>query len=250
MRGGAGSTFLPSAELYDPATDSWSAASPLIAGRYLHSATLLPDGRVLIAGGLVHGYPFLSLSSVELYNPATDSWSTASPLSAARYAHSATLLPDGRVLIAGGNGDSGSLSSAELYDTGLGVNHAWRPIIASLTSPIKLSALFSVTGSGFRGVGNTEASSGGTNNSATNYPLVQVRSAINEQIQWIVPQNLTATSYKGRLLEDFPAGPAWIIFIVNGIPSLANYVVINEKAKASRFPWPMFIPAIMGNSLP
>ena len=80
-----------------------------------------------------------------------------------------------------------------------------------------------------------------------------VRSATNEQMQWLVPQNFIATSYNGRLPKDFPTGPAWITFIVNGIKRLANYVVvngINEKAKVYRFFWPMFLPAITGRPLP
>lgn len=87
---------LSSAELYDPATDFWSAASPLSVGREKHSATLLPDGRVLIAGGDSRIGINSSLTSAELYDPTTDSWSTASPMAIGRHTHSATLLPDGQ----------------------------------------------------------------------------------------------------------------------------------------------------------
>jgi hypothetical protein len=63
-----------------------------------HTATLLADGRVLVAGGYNGAY----LSSAELYDPATDSWSAAAPMSTAREYHTATLLPGGQVLVAGG----------------------------------------------------------------------------------------------------------------------------------------------------
>jgi hypothetical protein len=76
---------------------------------------LLPNGKVLVAGGLrgVSG----CLSSAELYDPASGSWSATGSLHTARNQHAATLLPNGNVLVAGGGGDNSGLSSAELYDS-------------------------------------------------------------------------------------------------------------------------------------
>ena len=72
--------------------------------------TLLPNGKVLVAGGQTDGP---SLSSVELYDPATGTWTATGSLGTARFRHTATLLPSGKVLVAGGENElDGFLSSA------------------------------------------------------------------------------------------------------------------------------------------
>ncbi len=112
---------LASAELYDPETGTWSATGSMMEARARHSATLLADGRVLVTGGSGSGSGTDSLASAELYDPATGSWSATSAMLEARSEQTATLLPDGRVLVAGGNSSSGpQLASAELYDPGTG----------------------------------------------------------------------------------------------------------------------------------
>ena len=138
---------LSSAELYDPASGTWSATGSLNTARAHHTATLLPNGKVLVAegsniGGILaarncttrpagHGVPrqphhrtplshgdvaaqrqgaggrgrrYRShlLSSAELYDPASGSWSATGSLNTARRLHTATLLPNGKVLVAGG----------------------------------------------------------------------------------------------------------------------------------------------------
>src|SRR5947207_2587048 len=90
--------------------------SSLNTARYFHTATLLPNGKVLVAGGYNNSY----LTSAELYDPASGSWSATGSLTTARYAHTATLLPNGKVLVAGGYNNSGYLTSAELYDPASG----------------------------------------------------------------------------------------------------------------------------------
>ncbi len=112
-------------ELYDPASGYWtvSKGNHLLTARYMHTATLLPDGRVLVAGGF--STPGTILSSAELYTPGVTglSWSAAGDMGIARDGHTATLLPNGTVLVAGGL-SPGVLTSSEFYtpDSGAG---AW-----------------------------------------------------------------------------------------------------------------------------
>jgi len=108
---------LASAELYDPKTGEFSATGSMTTGRELPTATLLPDGRVLVAGGDgVSSTTFSPLASAELYDPKTGTFSPTGSMGTVRANHTATLLPDGRVLIAGGWDASKRLASAELYD--------------------------------------------------------------------------------------------------------------------------------------
>ncbi len=96
---------------------TFSNTGSLATARELHTATLLPNGKVLVVGG--RGSSGGVLASAELYDPASGSWSATGSLNTARLVHTATLLPNGKVLVAGGfNG--GFLSSAELYDPASG----------------------------------------------------------------------------------------------------------------------------------
>jgi len=124
VAGGFNIDTVKSAELYDPATGTWSPTGSLNVARYWHSATLLQDGRVLVAGGSDDGDLASTLSDAELYDPIAGTWSPTADLNTSLILHTATLLPSGKVLVAGGyqprfpNGRASpiSLDKAQLYD--------------------------------------------------------------------------------------------------------------------------------------
>ena len=122
---------LASAEVWNPATETFSPAGSLAQSRYSHTATLLRDGRVLVIGGSDLGYT--ARASAEVWDPATETFSPAGSLAQGRHDHTATLLPDGRVLVVGGASGrlvtNHPLASAELWDPGTGT---FSPVHASL----------------------------------------------------------------------------------------------------------------------
>jgi Galactose oxidase, central domain len=111
------------AEVYDPGAASFIATGSMGVGRYGHTATALPSGEVLIAGGEridEDGFD-IALSSAEIYNPSTGRFHPTGSMRVARKHHTATLLRDGQVLLAGGEDNNGhALESAELYNPGSG----------------------------------------------------------------------------------------------------------------------------------
>jgi hypothetical protein len=109
------------AEIYDPMAQTFTQTGSMSVPRQGATATLLNDGRVLLAGG-VQNIGFRSeLSSAELYDPIAGTFTATGSMRTAREGHTATLLRDGRVLVAGGS-DNGThtLDSAELYDPSTG----------------------------------------------------------------------------------------------------------------------------------
>jgi hypothetical protein len=110
---------LRTAELYDPATGTWSATGDMTERRYGHTATQLHLGKVLVSGSYT-GADFLA--SAELYDPETGTWSATGSMLTGRSHHTATLLESGKVLVAGGTGPGyGALATAEVYDPLTGI---------------------------------------------------------------------------------------------------------------------------------
>lgn len=116
-----------SAEIYNPATGQWTLTSPMHYARENPTATLLKNGNVLIVGGYSVDGNCCALSSAEIFDPKTGTFSTTGFMAVARRNHTATLLQDGRVLVAGGynglNGDStgsGNVNAPELYNRATG----------------------------------------------------------------------------------------------------------------------------------
>jgi hypothetical protein len=103
-----------STEIYDPKTHTWSLGKELPEPRWIHTTTLLRDGRVFLVGGSGGAGEGSALASAELYDEDSNTFTATAPLNVARFSHTATLLPDGRVLIIGGNDGSQMLSSVEV----------------------------------------------------------------------------------------------------------------------------------------
>jgi N-acetylneuraminic acid mutarotase len=109
------------AEVYDPVAGTWTSTGISSEVRSGARVVTLSSGKVLVAGGFFAGGSgsFSYLASAELYDPATGTWSSAGSMSVGRGSHTATLLPSGDVLFAGGSSGGGGIvstvSSAELY---------------------------------------------------------------------------------------------------------------------------------------
>lgn len=163
---------LSSSEIYDPTTNTWMAGAPMQQPRWGQTATLMPTGEVLVAGGASEtggaSTEAYGLSNAELYNPETNSWTVIAPMIVGRRSHTATLLPDGDVLVAGGWGDFGGspsnfyvlcgvggcqgASNAELYEPS---TNTWTPTEA-VTTGAEHTATVLPDGSVFVTGGNME----------------------------------------------------------------------------------------------
>ena len=127
--GGAGHPDVHSVELYNPATGRWTATCRMTTARASHTATLLPNGEVLVSGGVSNGsspWAPSCTSSAELYNPSTGQWTTTGSMTKPRATHTATLLDNGSVLVTGafckvGSGSVYPDNTAELYDPSTGI---------------------------------------------------------------------------------------------------------------------------------
>jgi uncharacterized repeat protein (TIGR01451 family) len=191
-----------------------------------HAATLLPNGKVLVSGGIRvvkngNFYPTVALTNAETYEPATGTWTTTGSLNTARYSHGATLLPNGKVLVAGGCNTLGTYqSSAELYDVGLGFSSSWQPQISTFTSPLVSGGNLSLTGTLFRGISG--ASGGNFQDSSSDHPAVQLRSLENGQTVFLNAVNWNTNSFTSTTVSNLPIGWTLVTMFVNGINSTSR----------------------------
>jgi len=117
-------------EIYDPISNTWSATTPetRAGARQYHTATLLADGRVLVAGGFRDGKP---IAWSGLYDPTSNSWITVANMNEPRCAQAAQPLATGRVLVVGSGCWSDMSAGAEEFDP---ASNRWYPV-ASLANP-------------------------------------------------------------------------------------------------------------------
>lgn len=123
VTGGASAGIDPSAasaiagaEIYDPAGNAWTPLPPMAFPRSLHTVTTLPNATVLVAGGASGTLAApVELTSVQMLDLVTGNWRSLAPLNTARAGHAAALMPDGMVVVFGGQGQGGAatLSSIE-----------------------------------------------------------------------------------------------------------------------------------------
>jgi hypothetical protein len=131
-------------EIFDPGTGTWAPAANVLYPRFNHTATLLADGRVLVAGGASPQNPDVAVTAAEVYDPTNNTWATAGSMSSARYGgQTATLLPDGRVLVTGGSVSlveqlpdgqfltGAAQAAAEIYDPN---TNAWSTVASMATA--------------------------------------------------------------------------------------------------------------------
>ena len=124
---GAQNPVSGSVDRYVSADHKWHSVGEMLQVRVVHTATPLRDGRVLIAGGLTccqvpNPSAEFFASTAEIYDPASDSFTPTGSMSAARRNHAAALLPDGRVLISGGDGNDPAAPplGTEIFDPATG----------------------------------------------------------------------------------------------------------------------------------
>jgi hypothetical protein len=113
-----------SAEIYDPVAGTWTATGRMTSARIDHTATLLPNGTVLVAGGMggTVGDAGGIQASAEVYDPVNGTWTATGRMTIPRDYHTATLLPNGTVLLVGGEGGyhTPGTTSAEIYEPASG----------------------------------------------------------------------------------------------------------------------------------
>lgn len=205
--------------------------------RSRHSATLLPNGNVLVAGGNNPNY----LSSAVIYDPPSETWSATGSMPIERKGQPAVLLLNGKVLIAGGYRLGYGIVNADLYDVGLGYQEDWRPVLETVTSPLALRQELVASGSGFRGYRWAEGTGGGTNQSAGNYPLVQLRSLVNGRTTWLPLTAFMESSLAAQGVRGWDAGFVQVTLFVNGIPSHSRVIMLEQPAA-----W-IFMPTVIAN---
>ncbi len=144
---------LGTAQVYDPPSNTWRPAGTMMMARDSYTSTLLPSGKVLVAGGAEGFAWYPATSSSEIYDPGSGTWTQATSMTSPRKGASATLLPSGDVLVAGGWTDQGSptLDSVDLYDasggwTALGVMAA--PRVSFTATLLRSGALLFAGGYG------------------------------------------------------------------------------------------------------
>lgn len=234
VMGGYNGTYLSRADLYSPASGGWTATTSMTKTRGWPRAEVLPGGKVLVNGG--DGPSPASITS-EIFDPVTAQWSAAgTSLQGHVHSFTATRLLDGSFVIAGGfilgQPVEGS-KLTELYYPDDAVMPI-RPIVSAVTNPIRIGEGVTVTGTGFRGV--SESNSGKYGGAPTNFPLVRVQSLVNGQLTYLPLDQLTGSTDSSFACAAAPyvtPGPAIVDVISNGVSSVSTFVQVTLPSAPS-----------------
>ncbi len=179
--GGACSTRVSAAELFDPGRARWAAVGSLVSGSRSNSrAALLPNGEVMAIGGYDGSN---RLSTSEIYDPVTATWRRGPSMAVAREEPGVTSLPDGSVLVVGGYDGSNYLSSSELYDS---YSQAWTTLNAvhsNLAGTYKNNGLVQLGNGKVLIAGATEATNNGSSTAMVYEPLTKSFTLTNSLMQ-------------------------------------------------------------------
>lgn len=243
IAGGTNTSPTANALLYTPGVPALSQTAAIPSGtptlmpavRMQHTAVLLPNGKVLLAGGSDSGGV---VATTALFDPALGTWSPGPTLGTARNFPYVSLLPTGKALVAGGVAAS-AITASELYDEGRGAQPAWTPTITAAPSTIAPDAGLTLTGTLFEGVG--EGGSGGLGSFSSGLPLVQLRSVENDRRHWLTSNTWSATSLSIRTPVEVPTGLYWLSVTAGGVQSTERLLeffvpVVASPATATRAP--------------
>ncbi len=204
---------------------TWKTVAPMQYGRYFHNLVNLPDGKVLAVGGGSNSDTSGTSGPLanEIWDPATEQWTTVAPLSVKRMYHStAILLPDGRVVASGGRNGNGENYDAEIYSPPY-LFKGNRPTISQAPSSINRGSTITIT--------TPEASSIGQ----VNLLSLAAQTHTHDMSQRFVPLSFTKTA--GGLQAQIPSDIAvlpdgyFMLFIVtnDGVPSVAKMMKVTNQ---------------------
>jgi GH25 family lysozyme M1 (1,4-beta-N-acetylmuramidase) len=168
-----------------------------------------------------------AIKSVEIYDPATGVWVATNSLNVGRYEAAAALLPNGNVLVAGGLTIPGNDTDSEVFDTGLSFSNAWRPQVTNINVSPALDAPVVLGGALFRG-GSEGSGGNGSQDSAADYPLVQLRALESGESIFLTVTNWATNALATVALTNFPQGWALETVFVDGVPSQSGIVNVSK----------------------
>ena len=210
--------YLADARIYNPGgltpQTMWRDPPALSVPRAFHTAILLPNGKVLVVGGrTTNGVP---VKTAELYDPVAISWTSVGEISLARERGTITLLANGKVLVSGGLTGAVASGLSDLLDIGVAASRQ-----PSITSARVSNYTGHVSATGTNLTGDSEASSGNGQSSASNLPVMQLRRLDNGMVQWLKAVSFSKTGYVSESPATLPMGYYLLMPVVNGVPGNA-----------------------------